>query len=83
MQTSALCPAGCAREATEALAVHHEHRARDLEAARTFALQSFALQATAELTRNRWAPATDVKPITVGVFAASTVEPVSVTAWPL
>jgi hypothetical protein len=31
----------------EALAVHHEHRARDLEAARRFALQSLRLQATA------------------------------------
>ena len=30
----------------EALAVHHEHRARDLEAARRFALQSLRLQAT-------------------------------------
>jgi len=33
------CPARIAREATEALAVHHEHRVRDLEAARLFALQ--------------------------------------------
>jgi uncharacterized protein YprB with RNaseH-like and TPR domain len=41
------CPPGYAREATEALAVHHEHRARDLEAARTFALHSLRLQATA------------------------------------
>jgi len=40
------CPPGYAREATEALAVHHEHRARDLEAARTFAVQSLGLQAT-------------------------------------
>ena len=41
------CPPPYAREAMEALAVHHEHRARDLEAARTFALQSLRLQATA------------------------------------
>ena len=41
------CPPGIAREATEALAVHHEHRARDLTAARTFALQALGLQATA------------------------------------
>ena len=34
------CPARIAREATEALAVHHEHRAFDLEAARRFALQA-------------------------------------------
>lgn len=40
------CPPAYAREAMEALAVHHEHRARDLEAARTFALQSLRLQAT-------------------------------------
>jgi tetratricopeptide (TPR) repeat protein len=41
------CPPSYAREAMEALAVHHEHRARDLEAARRFALQSLRLQATA------------------------------------
>ena len=40
------CPEAYAREAMEALAVHHEHRARDLEAARRFALQSLRLQAT-------------------------------------
>ena len=34
------CPPQLAREATEALAVHHEHRVRDLEAARRFAVQS-------------------------------------------
>jgi hypothetical protein len=39
-------PPALVREATEALAVHHEHRARDLQAARTFALQSLQLQAT-------------------------------------
>ena len=33
-------PPRVAREATEALAIHHEHRARDLNAARTFALRS-------------------------------------------
>jgi hypothetical protein len=41
------CPPAYAREATEALAIHHEHRARDLDTARTFALQSLRLQATA------------------------------------
>ena len=41
------CPPAYAREATEALGIHHEHRARDLDAARTFALQSLRLQATA------------------------------------
>jgi hypothetical protein len=34
------CPAHLARQASEALAIHHEHRARDLSAARTFALRS-------------------------------------------
>ena len=34
------CPAPIAREATEALAIHHEHRVRDLAAAKTFALRS-------------------------------------------
>ena len=34
------CPPRIAQEATEALAVHHEHRARDLSAARQFAVQS-------------------------------------------
>ena len=41
------CSAAIAREATEALAVHHEHRERDLNAAKTFALRSLQLQATA------------------------------------
>ena len=41
------CPPALAREATEALAVHHEHRARDLHEARAFALRSLPLQATA------------------------------------
>ena len=40
------CPPGCVREATEALAVHHEHRVRDLDAARTFALQALRLRGT-------------------------------------
>lgn len=31
------CPSTLAREATRALAVHHEHRTRDLDAARSFA----------------------------------------------
>jgi uncharacterized protein YprB with RNaseH-like and TPR domain len=43
------CPARIAREATEALAVHHEHRVRDLRAARQFAVQ--ALQFHAGTTR--------------------------------
>ena len=34
------CPAAIAAEATEALAIHHEHRLRDFELARTFALRS-------------------------------------------
>jgi uncharacterized protein YprB with RNaseH-like and TPR domain len=34
------CPAPIGREAAEALAIHHEHRVRDLPAARTFALRN-------------------------------------------
>ncbi|HUR32996.1 MAG TPA: ribonuclease H-like domain-containing protein [Vicinamibacterales bacterium] len=34
------CPLPIRREATEALAIHHEHRERDLAAARLFALKS-------------------------------------------
>jgi uncharacterized protein YprB with RNaseH-like and TPR domain len=33
------CPAAVAREATEALAIHHEHRLRNFEEARAFALR--------------------------------------------
>jgi hypothetical protein len=40
------CPSVISREATEALAVHHEHRLRDPFAARTFALQSMTLPQT-------------------------------------
>jgi hypothetical protein len=41
-----LCPPTILREASEALAVHHEHRLRDLHAARTFARQSLTMQRT-------------------------------------
>jgi hypothetical protein len=34
------CPPHIAREATEALAIHHEHRVRDLQSARAFVLRS-------------------------------------------
>ena len=34
------CPAPIALEATEALAIHHEHRVRDLDAAKAFALRN-------------------------------------------
>jgi hypothetical protein len=39
-------PPAILREASEALAVHHEHRLRDLEAARGFALQSLTVSST-------------------------------------
>jgi uncharacterized protein YprB with RNaseH-like and TPR domain len=39
------CPPGVAREATEALAVHYEHRLRNLPSARCFALRSLELDA--------------------------------------
>ena len=38
------CPPHIMREATEALAVHHEHRLRDPRAARSFAVESMRLQ---------------------------------------
>jgi hypothetical protein len=41
------CPPGLLREALEALAIHHEHRSRDLERARTFAEQSGSLSRAA------------------------------------
>jgi uncharacterized protein YprB with RNaseH-like and TPR domain len=40
------CPPRIAQEATDALAIHHEHRARDLPAARQFAIQSLQFKAT-------------------------------------
>jgi uncharacterized protein YprB with RNaseH-like and TPR domain len=40
------CPRPILREATEALAVHHEHRLRDPGAARTFAVQGLQCQPT-------------------------------------
>ena len=40
------CSAPIVREATEALAIHHEHRLRDPQSARTFALRSLRLPVT-------------------------------------
>ncbi len=40
------CPPGIAREATEALAVHHEHRARNLTEARRLAFESLQFNST-------------------------------------
>ena len=40
------CPPNVLREATEALAVHHEHRLRDPRAARDFAMKSLPHQGT-------------------------------------
>ena len=49
------CPAAMAREATEALAVHHEHRLRDLGAARAFALRGLDEDVTPEVpARSSW-----------------------------
>jgi hypothetical protein len=39
------CPPHVRREASEALAIHHEHRVGDLGAARTFALRSLSFSA--------------------------------------
>jgi uncharacterized protein YprB with RNaseH-like and TPR domain len=52
------CPAILAREAIEALAVHHEHRHRDLDAAKTFALRGLEIEGGAawgDATRHRLA----------------------------
>ena len=52
------CPPALQREASEALAVHHEHRLRDLQAARAFALQSLNVNSTRlrhEATQHRLA----------------------------
>jgi uncharacterized protein YprB with RNaseH-like and TPR domain len=67
------CPPLIVREATEALAIHHEHRMRDPHAAQRFALQSLRLEATtsrqqavrhrlARLERKLGAPATESLP---------------------
>jgi uncharacterized protein YprB with RNaseH-like and TPR domain len=45
------CPPPVTREATEALAVHHEHRERDLFAAKAFALRSLEADAQPAWTR--------------------------------
>jgi hypothetical protein len=41
------CPPTLARSASEALAIHHEHRLRDYQSARTFALRSAGARDTA------------------------------------
>ena len=46
------CPPNIAREATEALAIHHEHRVRDLAAARAFALRG--LDADSRPEQSTW-----------------------------
>jgi uncharacterized protein YprB with RNaseH-like and TPR domain len=45
------CPATFASEATEALAIHHEHRVRDLPAARAFALEGLTVSARASVAQ--------------------------------
>ena len=47
------CPPAVAREATEALAIHHEHRLRDLASARTFALRGLD-EALAPVSAASW-----------------------------
>jgi uncharacterized protein YprB with RNaseH-like and TPR domain len=44
------CSSGVEREALEALAIHHEHRRRDLESAKLFALKNLA----GGMARERW-----------------------------
>jgi uncharacterized protein len=48
------CPANLAREATEALAIHHEHRRRDLASARAFALKSLSVDPVAAQPGTTW-----------------------------
>jgi len=48
------CPPQMAREATEALAIHHEHRRRDLASARTFALRSLSVDSMAGRLGTTW-----------------------------
>lgn len=45
------CPVAVAREATEALAIHHEHRLRDAATARQFASQALLFPSTAARTQ--------------------------------
>jgi uncharacterized protein YprB with RNaseH-like and TPR domain len=49
------CPPPVLREATEALAIHHEHRLRDLASARLFALRT--LESVEEGMRSGWTEA--------------------------
>jgi uncharacterized protein len=49
------CPDRVAREATEALAIHHEHRVRDLTTARVFALRT--LERVKDEGRAKWTEA--------------------------
>ena len=49
------CPPPIAREAAEALAIHHEHRVRDLAAAKTFALRNLEEGVWANAARYRLA----------------------------
>jgi uncharacterized protein YprB with RNaseH-like and TPR domain len=51
------CPATVAREAAEALAIHHEHRVRDLQTARTFALRGLDLFGTDGQATPTWTAA--------------------------
>jgi hypothetical protein len=52
MLANPMCPAQLASEASEALAIHHEHRARDLAVAKAFALRS--LSSEDEGRRSAW-----------------------------
>ena len=45
------CPPHIAQQASEALAVHHEHRLRDLSAARQFAIQALTLNTSSTRVR--------------------------------
>jgi hypothetical protein len=52
------CPPGVVREAGEALAIHHEHRVRDLAVAKAFALRSLdAVASNGDGPRPQWTEA--------------------------
>jgi uncharacterized protein YprB with RNaseH-like and TPR domain len=48
------CPPHLAREANEALAIHHEHRVRDLESARAFALRGLGASRSQQMAAAGW-----------------------------
>ena len=48
---AARCPSTSRARRLEALAIHHEHRLRDIEAAKAFALHSLGIEAAGAANR--------------------------------